>query len=176
VVDRALGGAVSAAPAVRRVLERYQSIFVVNLVMGLAVLVGFVLFCLPGVALGAVCEAAIPLALFEGRGPFTAIRDSVRRSTPAFWPLAFWSAVTLVLAGAPWLVFGSVALFRAVTHAPPLSADVSRELQAATSAAVSAVGIVSRLFQVVVWSATRPAPPVAVEPAPRPEVAPAATG
>lgn len=134
----------------------------VNLITSFVASVGMLLCCV-GLFLGGTLASAIPIALFERKGPIDATRLSWERSDGQRVALGVaylvTSLPTTILSAIPGALIGfSVAMGRSFAH-----------LEVITAAVVLLTAIANtlpRLFQAVAWLATRPLPQLPAPPSP----------
>jgi len=100
-----LGRPTSIGESLRRVWEEFGSLFGVTILVGLAVLGGFILFVIPGIYVACRLLVSLPSALIENRGP----RESLSRSFGLTRDYAGRAFVILLFSAV--LTYAATALF-----------------------------------------------------------------
>lgn len=90
------GQKVSAVESVSRGFERFLSIFVVSLFVGLAVGVGFLLLVIPGLILWTMFAVALPVCVVEREGGSASLSRSSELTSGHRWPI-FGIALVIAL-------------------------------------------------------------------------------
>ncbi len=156
LAQRAFSGRWGLSVAMARARARYLSVLGVNALSALAFSLGLLLLCVPGVVVATLLWSAVPIALFEEVGPIGALRMSLQRMRPVFWPMVVIALVFITVSALPAMVNGAVQGYfvAAQRAAPPGLLQVIGACREFASAALSAP---SMIFQLVAWSVTRPA-------------------
>lgn len=163
VMERALGGRRGFRGVWALSRERYLSVLGVNIVAQLAVAGGMFTLCVPGLLVGALLTPSVAIAVFEKQSSRRALVESVRRSWRSLWRLGLMTTAIFSLSFAPAMIKSFVlGWFAAMKQTP--SDELLRVLRLAPVALGVFTRVPSLLFQIVAWSATRPAPPDMVPP------------
>ena len=86
--DRLTRGEVNLGTAVRRTLSRLVSIWVLGIIVGIIVVLGFIALIVPGILLGIMFSLAIPALLIEGIG-FSDAMGRSRKLVGGRWGKSF---------------------------------------------------------------------------------------
>jgi hypothetical protein len=111
-----LGRRITIGPALRRMRGKALNLFGVELLRGLAMVVGFILLIIPGVYLGCRWSVSVPAALFEDEGASGAMsrsyeltRDSAWRAFVIFVLYLFLLVVALLIFQLPFGMLAGLA-------------------------------------------------------------------
>lgn len=138
-----------------RAARRYFPLWLGNVLTGLTLMLATLALCLPAFPATTLLMVVVPLVLVEGVAPHRAFVQSMRRVWPHFWSVLPVCAVLFTLSFMPSLFDGALEGIRAAK--PGLVSEARLPmLRVASVVAAALFNVPSMLFQMVVWSATRP--------------------